>query len=73
VGFLRHFFLNWKIFDKKMRGNFKPPLKGTLSTLSNYAIPYEVAPQQSSDPLHVTVNTKMININNFLTLSFPHG
>jgi hypothetical protein len=36
----------------------------TLSIMSNYAIPSEVAPQQSFSPLYVTVNTKMKNIIN---------
>jgi hypothetical protein len=58
MGFLRHFSLNWKIFIKKMRDNFKSPLTGILSTLSNYDIPSEVAPQQSFGPLHVTVKQR---------------
>lgn len=49
-----------------------PPYERFLSTLSNHAIPHRVAPQQSSAPVHITVDTKMIVINNFLTLSYPH-
>jgi hypothetical protein len=39
-------------------------LGNTLSIMSNYVIPSEVAPQQSFSPLYVTVNTKMKNIIN---------
>jgi hypothetical protein len=42
------------------------------STLSNYAIPSEVAPQQSFGPLYVIVNTKIVIEIYLLTLSFPH-
>lgn len=72
MGFLRHNSLNWNIFAIKLRGNLTLPLERIHSTLSNYAIPSEVAPQQSFGTLHVTVNTKMILLINCLTLSFPH-
>ena len=42
------------------------------STSCHYINPSKVAPQQSFGPLHITVTTKMIILNNYLTLSFPH-
>jgi hypothetical protein len=72
MGFRRHFFLNWKIINLlKIRGTIARASKGRLlSILSNYAIPFKVAPQQSFDPLYVTVNTKVFIQINLLTLSF---
>lgn len=65
MGFSRDNSLNWKVSIKKSRSLLRELLDRTLrSTLSNYAIPSEVAPQQSFGPLHVTVTTKMIILNN---------
>jgi hypothetical protein len=74
MGFRRHFSLNWKIINLKKRGTciVSAPKGRFLSTLSNYAIPFKVAPQQSFDPLYVTVKTKVFIQINFLTLSFQH-
>lgn len=66
MGFLRHHSLNWKVSFKKSRSHVKRLLDRTLrSTLSNYAIPSEVAPQQSFCPLYVTVNTKVIILKDY--------
>jgi hypothetical protein len=74
MGFRRHFSLNWKIINLlKKRGTIAHASKERfLSSLSNYAIPFKVAPQQSFDPLYVTVNTKVFIPINLLTLSFQH-
>jgi len=73
MGFLRHDSLNWNVGEKKSRSQLTQLLDRTLrSTLSNYAIPYQVAPQQSLMPLHIIVKTKITVLINFLTLGFPH-
>jgi len=74
LGFLRHKSLNWKLYDKKSKNLLIKSFERNIiiSTLSNYAIPSRVAPQQSSSPLYVTVKSNILNLNYFLTLSFPH-
>lgn len=73
MGFSRHDSLNWNVGYKKSRSLLIHLLDRTLrSTLSNYAIPYQVAPQQSLMPLHIIVTSKIYGLNNFLTLSFQH-
>ena len=74
MGFLRHDSLNWNVGYKKSRSLLIELLDRTLrSTLSNYAIPYQVAPQQSLMPLHTIVDTNIQSNIIFLTLRFPHG
>jgi hypothetical protein len=70
-GFLRHNFRGG-IITKKGRRNKSPSLLSVYSRTLNYAIPPEVAPQQSFSPLYVIVNTKMEYKLFLLTLSFPH-
>ena len=73
MGFLRHDSLNWNVDYKKSRSISKVLLDRTLrSTLSNYAIPSKVAPQQSLGPLYIIVIPKIQLIKYFLTLSFTH-
>ena len=73
MGFLRHDSLNWNVGYKMSRSLVIELLDRTLrSTLSNYAIPYQVAPQQSLMPLHIIVDTKIQSNNIILTLRFPH-
>ena len=73
MGFLRHDFLNWTAGNKKLRSLLIELLDRTSrSTLSDYAIPYKVAPQQSLIPLHITFDTKIQSNIIFLTLHFPH-
>jgi hypothetical protein len=66
IGFLRHDSLNWKIinlFKKNRDNNYTIPVERFLSILSNYAIPSEVAPQQSFSPLYVTVDSNLSHYN----------
>ncbi len=73
MGFIRHNSLNWNVTNKKSRSQLTQLLDRNLrSTLSNYAIPSEVAPQQSFGPLYVIVMLKIEIEINLLTLSFPH-
>ena len=73
MGFLRHDSLNWNVGNKMSRSLIIELLDRTLrSTLSNYAIPYQVAPQQSLMPLHIIVDSKILSNIIFLTLRFPH-
>jgi hypothetical protein len=56
--------------DKKL-----PSTKIILSTLSSYAIPSKVAPQQSFGPLYAAVNVlnySLLFLFYFLTKSFLH-
>ena len=73
IGFVRHDSLNWNAGNKMSRSLIIELLDRTLrSTLSNYAIPYQVAPQQSLMPLHIIVDSKILSNIIFLTLRFPH-
>ncbi len=73
MGFTRHDSLNWNVRNKKSRSFLLELLDRNLrSTLSNYAIPSEVAPQQSFDPLYVIVKSKIGLRKYLLTLSYPH-
>ena len=73
MGFLRHDSLNWNVGYKMSRSLVIELLDRTLrSTLSNYAIPYQVAPQQSLMPLHIIVTSKIYVLDIFLTLGFQH-
>jgi hypothetical protein len=73
MGFLRHDSLNWNVRFKKSRSLLRALLDTTLrSTLSNYAIPSKVAPQQSLSPLYIIVKPKVQYVIYFLTLRFPH-
>jgi hypothetical protein len=73
MGFTRNDSLNWKVGCKKSRSLFTILPDRTLrSTLSKYAIPSKVAPQQSLGLLHIFVKTKIQCIIYFLTLRFPH-
>jgi hypothetical protein len=63
IGFFKAYFpkLENNLINKKRDDIYTIPLGRFLSILSNYAIPFEVAPQQSFSPLYVTVNSKLRN------------
>lgn len=74
IGFLRHNPKDGKLIllEKGTNLAMVSPSRILSSTLCHYAIPCQVAPQQSLVPLHVTVNTKIIKKYIFYNQSFQH-